>query len=189
MLTACLSLQESVSRMEVLLPHISKWFLEKQEHFTAFAQADSRIEGWFKAELFVLFNRLVTSQVIEKFEREANITSPRDGKRKRVDFRLYVQGQEHLCELKALCISQAAGTPRDLHFYFRDSHIGLIKDFRKLDEIGYPNKGVVAFVYPAPEPKEWNNAIASLPNTLRHWRPITVVSDFPGWMYIALWKG
>ena len=45
--------------MEVLLPHISKWFLDKQEHFTAFAQADSRIEGWFKAELLVLFNRLV----------------------------------------------------------------------------------------------------------------------------------
>jgi len=42
--------------MEVLLPHISRWFLDKHEHFTAFAQADSRIEGWFKAELLVLFN-------------------------------------------------------------------------------------------------------------------------------------
>jgi hypothetical protein len=55
--------------MEVLLPHTSRWFLDKQEHFTAFAQADSRIEGWFKAELLVLFNRLVAEKVIENFER------------------------------------------------------------------------------------------------------------------------
>lgn len=175
--------------MEVLLPYITRCFLDKQEHFTTFAQADSRIEGWFKAELLVLFNRLVTKQVIEKFEREANIYSPKGGQRKQVDFRLYIQEQEHLCELKALCISQAAGTPRNLHFYFRDDHVGLIKDFKKLDEITSQRKWVIAFVYPAPDSKEWNNAIASLPSTLRHWRPITMVNDFPDWMYIALWKG
>ena len=175
--------------MEVLLPHISKWFLDKQEHFIAFAQADSRIEGWFKAELLVLFNRLVASRVIEKFEREANVSSLKDGKRKRVDFRICLQGQVHLCELKALCISQAAGTPRNLHFYFRDNHVGLIKDFRKLDEIGDPNRWLVAFVYPAPDSNEWNNAVASLPSALRHWRTVTSPCDFPSWIYIALWKG
>lgn len=175
--------------MEVLLPYISKWFLDKQEHFTAFAQADSRIEGWFKAELLVLFNRLVANQMLEKFEREANVPSPKNGKRKQVDFRLHIQGQEHLCELKALCISQAAGTPRNLHFYFRDDHVGLIKDFKKLDEISSHRKWVIAFIYPAPDLREWSNALASLPSTLRHWRPVTTPSDFPSWMYIALWKG
>lgn len=175
--------------MEALLPSLSEWFLDKQEHFTAFAQADSRIEGWFKAELLVLFNRLVKSQRIDRFEREANVTSPRDSSRKQVDFRLHIQGQEHLCELKALCISQAAGTPRNLHFYFRDDHVGLIKDFKKLDEIGNPNKWVVGFVYPAPDSKEWNNAIASLPGSLSHWKPITTITDFPNWMYISLWQG
>lgn len=175
--------------MEVLLPHISKWFLDKQEHFTAFARADSRIEGWFKAELLVLFNRLVANQVIEKFEREANVPSPKDGKRKQVDFRLHMQGQEHLCELKALCISQAAGTPRSLHFYFRDDHVGLIKDFKKLDEIAGQNKWVIAFVYPAPDSKEWSNAVVSLPSALKHWRPVTSPSGFPNWVYISLWKG
>jgi len=175
--------------MEVLLSYISEWFLDKREHFTAFAQADSRIEGWFKAELLVLFNRLVADQVIENFEREANVPSPRDGKRKQVDFRLHIQGQKHLCELKALCISQAAGTPRNLHFYFRDDHVGLIKDFKKLDEIASQNKWVIAFVYPAPDSKEWNNVVASLPSALRHWRPVTSPSNFPSWMYIALWQG
>lgn len=175
--------------MEVLLPHISKWFLDKQEYFTAFAQADSRIEGWFKAEFLVLFNRIEASQVIEKFEREASVPSPRDGKRKQVDFRLHIQGEEHLCELKALCISQAAGTPRNVHFYFRDDHVGLIKDFKKLDEIASQNKWVIAFVYPAPDSKEWINAVVSLPSTLKHWRPVTSPSGFPNWIYIALWKG
>ncbi len=175
--------------MEVLLPHISKWFLDKREHFTAFAQADSRIESWFKAELLVLFNRLVVNQVVESFEREAKVISPKDGRRKQVDFRLQIQGQTHLCELKALCISQAAGTLRNLHFYFRDDHVGLIKDFKKLDEIASQNKWVIAFVYPAPDSKEWSNAVVSLPSTLKHWRPVTSLSGFPNWMYIALWKG
>ncbi len=175
--------------MEILIPHISGWFQDKQEHFTAFAQADTRLEGWFKAELLVLFNRLLADRVIESFEREANVPSPKDGKRKQVDFRLCIQGQEHLCELKALCISQAAGTPRNLHFYFRDDHVGLIKDFKKLDEIANPNKWVIAFVYPAPDPKEWTSTVASLPSVLKHWRPVTSISDFPKWIYIALWKG
>lgn len=174
--------------MDVLLPHISKWFLDKQEHFTVFAQADSRIEGWFKAELLVLFNRLVASRVIEKVECEANVSSPKDSKRKRVDFRIYLQGQVHLCELKALCISRAK-TSRNLHFYFQDNRVGLIKDFKKLDEIGDPNKWVIAFVYPAPDSNEWSNAVVSLPSTLRHWRAVTSPRDFPNWMYIALWKG
>lgn len=48
------------------------------------AQADSRIEGWSKAELLVLLNRLVAQGLVESFEREANIPSPKDGKRKQV---------------------------------------------------------------------------------------------------------
>jgi len=175
--------------MKDIFPYINTWFSNREEHFTAFAQADSRIEGWFKAELFVLFNQLAADQIIEKFEREANVSSPRDGKRKRVDFRLYIQGQTHLYELKALCISQAAGTSRDLHFYFRDNRVGLIKDFRKLDEIACPNKWVIAFVYPAPDPKAWSDAIASLPSTFSHWRPVTSPGNFPSWVYIALREG
>lgn len=175
--------------MEILLSRLSEWFLDRQEYFTAFAQADTRIESWFKAELLVFCNRLVTDKVIDNFEREAKIPSPKDGKRKMVDFRLKIQGQEHLCELKALCISQAAGTSRNLRFYFRDDPIGLINDFKKLDEIASQNKWVLAFVYPGPNPDEWSNVVASLPNALKHWKPVTIPSDFPDWVYIALWKG
>jgi hypothetical protein len=175
--------------MEVIFPLISEWFQAKQEHFTAFAQADSRIEGWFKAELLVLFKQLVAEKAIERFTREAVIPSPKHAKCNRVDFRLLIHGQTHLCELKALCISQAAGTHRDLNFYFRDNRVGLIKDFKKLDEITSQNKWVMAFVYPAPDLKAWSDAVASLPSTLRHWKPVTSYGDFPNWVYIALWKG
>lgn len=175
--------------MDVLLPYLREWFLDKEEHFTAFAQADSRIEGWLKAELLVLLNTVIVQGLIDKVEREAKLLSPKDGTRKQVDFRLHIQGQEHLCELKALCISQAAGTPRNLQFYFRDNAVGLIKDFKKLDELSDPNKWVLAFVYPAPNFREWRTTIASLPTAFKHWNPITEPSDFPKWVYITLWKG
>lgn len=170
------------------VPYIRDWFLSKREHFTSFSTADSRIEGWFKAELLVLFNTLAQEGRL-KYEREANITSPKDGKRKQVDFRFKIDGEDHLCELKALCISQAAGMPRNLHFYFRDDHVGLIKDFKKLDELPYKNKWLLAFIYPSPKESEWGKVVGSLPSTLKHWNAITDPRDFPEFVFISLWKG
>ena len=57
------------------------------------------------------------------------------GKRFQIDFKIQLNGDEHLCELRALCISQAAGTPRNLKFYFPDDHVGLIKDVQKLAKL------------------------------------------------------
>jgi hypothetical protein len=88
----------------------------------------------------VLLNRLTRQGHLDGFERETRITSPKDGRRRQIDFRLRIQGETHLCELKALCISQAAGTSRNLHFYFRDDNVGVIKDFKKLDELPDPKK-------------------------------------------------
>jgi hypothetical protein len=167
------------------LPYIRDWFLSKREHFTSFSTADSRIEGWFKAELLVLFNKLAQEGRL-KYEREANITSPKDGKRKQVDFRFKIDGEDHRCELKALCISQAAGTPRNLHFYFRDDHMSLIKDFKKLDELPYKNKWLLAFIYPSPKESEWGKVVGSLPSTLKHWNAITDPRDFPEFVFISL---
>jgi hypothetical protein len=167
------------------LPYIRDWFLSKREHFTSFSTADSRIEGWFKAELLVLFNKLAQEGRL-KYEREANITSPKDGKRKQVDFRFKIDGEDHRCELKALCISQAAGTPRNLHFYFRDDHMSLIKDFKKLDELPYKNKWLLTFIYPSPKESEWGKVVGSLPSTLKHWNAITDPRDFPEFVFISL---
>lgn len=175
--------------MNTLMPHIIEWFVPKQEYFTTFAQADSRVEGWFKAELIVLFNRLQAQGIIDGFEREMNMSSPKDGKRMQVDFQIKMQNQNHLCELKAPCISQAAGTPRNLRFYFRDDHVGLLKDFKKLDDLGISNTWVLAFIYPSPDLKVWSDTITSIPGSLKHWQPVTRPQDFPNWVYISLWKG
>jgi len=171
------------------LPDIRKWFLQKKDHFEIFADADSRLEGWFKAELLVLLTNLKEQGHLDEFEREAKILSPKDGKRKQIDFQLKHRGENHVCELKALCISRAAGTPRDLQFYFRDDHLGLVKDFKKLDELHTPNKWVLGFVYPSPKLETWNKAVESLPSELRHWQPVTKPQDFSDWMFISLWKG
>jgi len=118
-------------RLEALMPSISDWFLRKREYFETFSEVDSRLEGWFKGECLLLFSRFVANGLLDGFVREKNI--PGVTGRNQIDFSLSLEKRSHLLELKALCISQAAGTPRNLHFYFRDDQVGLFKDFRKLE--------------------------------------------------------
>lgn len=94
--------------MEAVLQPIKDWFLDKQVYFKAFAKADSRLEGWFKAELILLLSNLAETGLLENFERECKVNTPAG--RKQVDFSITVQGESHYFELKAMCISQAAGT-------------------------------------------------------------------------------
>jgi hypothetical protein len=176
--------------MKSLLPHICDWFLPKEEYFIAFANADSRIEGWFKAEMIILLNGLLQQGHIDGFQRELNIPTPNGSKqRSQIDFRIVLKGQGNLCELKALCISQAAGTRRNLQFYFRDDHVGIVKDFKKLDELpSKDNKWVLGFVYPSPNPAEWSKTVKSLADDLKHWECVTKPQDFPKYAFVALWR-
>ena len=170
--------------MEALIQNIRDWFLAKRKHFEVFAKADTLVEGWFKAELIVLFNRLLQEKVIEEFKREPKIDTPAG--RKQIDFIVSLNGELHLCELKALCISQAAGTPRNLHFYFREDNV--IKDLRKLESLSYKNKWVIGFIYPNPKPEDWLKEISLLPDDLKHWKCITDPSDFPNFLFISIWR-
>lgn len=113
---------------------------------------------------------------------------PDTGRRTQVDFRFTIEEIVDLCELKALCISQGAGTPRNLKFYSRDDHVGLLKDFRKLDSLQGTNKWLIAFVYPRPEDDDWVAAVNSLPTELRHWEPITSPSDAADGLFVSLWR-
>jgi len=121
------------------------------------------------------------------FEREAGIGPLGGGRPKKVDFRLDIQGEKHLCELKAPCISQTK-TKRNLRFYFRDNAGGIFRDFKKLDDLPGRNKWVLGFVYPAPEFSEWSDAIASVPDSLRHWQLTTRPQDYPKYLFLALWR-
>lgn len=172
--------------MEAILESIKNWFLSKKEYFTAFAKADSRLEGWFKGELMLLLPKLEESRLLEEFVRECKVSTPAG--RKQVDFSLTLQGELHYCELKAMCISQAAGTPRNLKFYFQDDDVGLVKDFKKLDTIPGYNKWVWGFVYPNPGSSHWADAVKLLPSHLKHWQCITKPTDFPDYLFISAWK-
>lgn len=173
--------------MECLLPEIEQWFAAKSEHLAVFAEADCRLEGWFKGELLVLLSRLQRRGVISGFERELNLPLATPGKRFQIDFKIQIGVEEHLCELKALCISQAAGTPRNLKFYFRDDHVGLIKDMRKLATLPAPNKWLMAFVYPTPSIEAWSAAVGSVPAALAHCRPVNSPTSGTPAMFVSLW--
>ena len=168
---------------------VDRWFSTKREHLEIFADTDSRVESWFKAELLVLLTRLIGAGMVSSFKREVKIMSPTSGKRKQVDFLIDINGTEYYCELKALCISQADGTPRNLDFYFRDDHVGLIKDFRKLDNLNISNKWVLAFIYPSPSAASWSAVVKGIPTDLSHWTPITSPPKTKEPFFISLWKG
>ena len=174
--------------MELLIDLIGDWFSRKRDYFMIFAAADSRLEGWFKAELLVLFDKLKREGVIEAYDRELNVHAPAGDKRNQVDFAIRIKGERHLCELKALCISQAAGTPRNLAFYFRDDRVGIIKDLRKLDTLGQQNTWLLAFVYPEPDFADWQQVTSSLPVEFRHWQPVTSPQSPPRAFFVSLWK-
>lgn len=172
--------------MEALIPFILDWFKDRQDHLQVFAQTDCRLEGWFKGELLVLFSRLVKDGVLAGFEREAKVATR--GGRLQIDFRLQLGDQIHLCEVKALCISQAAGTPRNLNFYFRDDKLGVFSDFRKLNSIETMNKWLLAFVYPGPEEVVWERALALRPGDLKQWAPINGPVGGSPVLFVSLWR-
>jgi hypothetical protein len=101
--------------VENLIPRISEWFLSKEEHLRAFADYDSRLEGWFKGELFVLLKRLKDEEIIKDFQRELKLPTA-DGRRQ-IDFKIVCGNESLIWEIKALCISRAGGTPRNLSIH------------------------------------------------------------------------
>lgn len=170
--------------MDKIIKNIDKWFLPRKEHFDIFAENDTRVESWFKAELLVLFSRLKRETVIHGFEREPSLYDEK-GKRSQIDFSLTDEGVKHYVELKALCISQSKGTPRNLSFYFRNDNVGIMKDFKKLNKAKVKNKWAVAFIYPKPDKEDWKKVT----NELDNWRCITKLEDYPNHLFIALFKG
>jgi hypothetical protein len=172
--------------MEAILESIRDWFLAKQDYFTAFAEADSRLEGWFKAELLLLFPKLVQNKLLDEFYREYGVKTPSG--QKKIDFCLVTREGINFCEVKAMCVSQAAGTPRNLAFYLRDDNVGLIQDFKKLDAIPSGNKWVLGFVYPNPGKTQWSVVAEFLPVSLQHWQCTTNPEDYPDYFFVSVWR-
>jgi hypothetical protein len=173
--------------MQVLVSDIRGWFERKRKHLLAFAEFDCRLEGWFKGELLVLFNRMQAAHRIAKVEREVKVPRCDTATRTQVDFAVTIGKKKHLCELKSLCISHRA-TPRNLQFYFRDDDVGLIRDFRKLDYVQAERKWGLAFVYPTPAPDVWAKAVESLLPKLPHWESLSDPRDAKDFLFVSLWR-
>lgn len=157
-----------------------------QVRIRTFSQYDVRVEGWFKGELLYLLHRLKRQHIINDFQREVPVNPA--NRRRRVDFQVKLGRRTHLCELKAMCISQEQQTPRNLNFYFRDDQVGIIKDFRKLDAMNRRNMWVLAFVYPKPSVEVWQAAIGRIPDEFIHWHCVSALEDYPPCFFISLWK-
>jgi len=174
--------------LEAIIKRIRESFLSRGNYFTAFANADSRLEGWFKAETIVLLDMLKQEGLLDNFRCEYSIST--SSGRKQIDFGLVFQDKPHLLELKAICISKIS-TQRGLRFYFHENNVGIIKDFKKLDSITTipaKQKHVLGFVYPTPDNAKWETMIESLPEDLRHWQCTTRPSDFPEYLFISVWE-
>lgn len=182
--------------METLTKYIKFWFLKKQNYFQSFARNDVRVEGWFKGELLVLFEELKKQGVIGDFSREVNVRNNQqnDQSRIQVDFKVKIDQTEHLCELKAMCISQAQNTPRNLAFYSRDDDVGIIKDFKKLNLVGNPNSWVLGFIYPKPGKSDLEKFIKEIKKieeekrNIGTWSLLTRLEGYPETFFISLWK-
>lgn len=172
--------------MKTLIEDLKKWFLGRKKHLKSFGLYDCRLESWFKGELFIFFDDLKRRRAIENFQREVRRKTV-DNKRRQVDFSIIIKGEEQLCELKSLCISKRR-TKRDLKFYFRDDNVGLIRDFRKLKRIKTKGteKWLLAFIYPNPNNGEWKNQISSLSCEFKEWKCLTKPSDYPDFLFVAL---
>lgn len=169
--------------MESIIGNVKEWFLPRKEYFETFIKNDTRVESWFKAELLVLLSRLVKERIIDSFEREPSLYDKSD-RRSQIDFSVTVRGVENYLELKALCTSQAKGTPRNLSFYFRDDNVVLVKDFKKLSTIDVTNKWILAFIYPKPAKENWR----LVTKKIDCWKCLTKLDDYPEYLFIALFQ-
>jgi len=178
--------------MESLLPNISDWFKDKEIWFRTFAKHDSRVEGWFKGEMLVCLEHLKDQGCIEGFDREFTIGKKGWGEKGqlKIDLRVRNNGQNHLCELKAMCISRASGTSRDLNFYFRPNQdVGLVKDFKKLASLQTQDAlWILSFVYPSPSTEDWNRALGKWQEVITPWACMTDPSSYPNWCFLGCWQ-
>lgn len=177
--------------MDSLLPKISDFFMQKKAWFPIFAQYDVRVEGWFKGEMLMCLQQLLVEKEIDEFEPEFTIGAKGWGKKGqlKIDFRIRKDRLDHLCELKAVCISEAK-TGRGLDFYFRPKdNKGLTKDFQKLRTLQRREPlWILSFFYPAPSKEEWNRVVRKYERDINPWTCLTSLSSYPDWFFLGCWR-
>ena len=162
-----------------------EYFDNKVDYIRLFDKNDVRVEGWFKGELLVFFDRLKKQNTIQDYFREKRI---RVGKRRRqIDFEIKSKDIANLIEIKAMPIGRRQNTPRNLRFYFTENNNGILNDFTKLESINMENanKWIIGFIYPKPTKEEWSSEIARINDG---WILRTELEKFQDDYYVAIWE-
>jgi len=174
------SYMKNANTIKILINTLDKHFKGKDKYFELFSNNDTRIEGWFKAEILISLNELKDNHYISEFKLE-HLIKNKDGKRKSIDFFIkFNNNVSFLIEVKATVISRYT-TSRNLNYYFREDHVGILKDFYKLNSIlSDANKCVMAFIYPTPEKKDWDVALDNIRNNNKtmNWVCISVLQNY-----------
>jgi len=174
--------------MQSIVKEINEWFLPKREYFESFAQNDILVEPWLKMEMLTLLELLKCGLVIDDFESDCMAAADK-GKRK-VDFRVVIEGEAYMCGIRAVCTSMVR-TQRPLSHYFSGHKESLLADFRRLNDIraDADHRCLVVFAYPRPSRQHWRAAIESLPVDLVNWRCVTEVGRRNEHVFIGLCIG
>jgi hypothetical protein len=109
-----------------LVPVVVQHLNGLQDRFRSFCRHGVQLEGWFKGELFVLFDALKTKGEIRDFDREVKLG------RGRVDLKLTLGDGCHWVELKQWLVGDQRGTRYGPSNYLGDAQAGILKDVKKL---------------------------------------------------------
>lgn len=144
-----------------------------------FVNEERQVEGWFKGELLLLFNRLRNEGLIGEWQSEYK---PNDSSQSRVDFFIHLDDGPLYLELKAFYHGKQGDTKIDLGTCFSF----LPNDVCKLADIPEGNKFIMIFVTPNKE--DWETALNKFTKKFPFVSEIPTRGNYPHEIFIAKLK-
>lgn len=140
----------------------------------------SSAEGWFKAELMLLLETLAKDGKIDGWRADVPIT---EDNRQRCDFRIVAGGQPLWLEVKTLV--QPGQVAADTGVMTRGAGFG--EDLVKLMRVRDPEKGVLLFIVPRPEPAQWADLLQTYSRRIAPlgFRELSDITKYPESLYIC----
>lgn len=144
------------------MPFTPVWNAVRAHFFTADAllrasamtQAASQAEGWWKTELFIVFEQMRSQGLLTAWDREVR---PGAGMTK-VDFKVEPPGTLGYVEVKTVLCATQKGQTWNLW-----NQCGfLLVDVLKLGPLQVPYRYLLVFAFAAPPAADWNRAITHL---------------------------
>lgn len=156
----------SITTAEELFAEIDRYFLDpaKAPYYKSQARAGKQVEGWFKAELNHVLTSLSEDKRLSGWAGEVTVSS-----RKKCDFVVTLGPRKIYIEIKALYWSEQPNNWNWAYFDPVPSKPGkpekgyIADDVRKLSAISDGQRFCLLFVYPRPDPADWQQRV----NTFR----------------------